>query len=90
MKKYAHLVHSVRKLNPGEAYMATKGLEFDCEPESFRGVVYQLAADKGGGWKGTATVIGRSVVYCFYRQTDYMRPNLPAYPLVVKLRGGSR
>jgi hypothetical protein len=90
MKKYAHLVHSVRKLSPGEAYIATKGSEFECEPESFRGVVYQLAAEKGGHWKGTASVIGKSVVYCFYKETDYMRPNLPAYPLVLKLRGGSR
>lgn len=87
MKKYAHLVHAVRKLKPGEAYIATKGADFECQPESFRGVVYQLATEKGGQWKGTASVVGHSVVYCFYKETDYMRPNLPAYPLVLKLRG---
>lgn len=86
--KYAHLVHSVRKLKAGEAYIATQGAEFTCQPESFATVVYALAAAKGGGWKGTATVIGRTVVYTFYRDQDYMRPNLPAYPLVLKLRGG--
>lgn len=87
MKKYAHLVHAVRKLNPGEAYVATKGADFECLPESFRGVVYQLAAEKGSGWRGTASVVGNSVVYTFYKNSDYMRPNLPAYPLVVKLKG---
>jgi hypothetical protein len=87
MKKYAHLVHAVRKLKPGEAYIAAKGSEFDCQPESFRGVVYQLAAIKGGGWKGTASVVGSSVIYCFYKDSDFMRPNLPAYPLVLKMKG---
>lgn len=87
MKKYAHLVHAVRKLKAGEAYVATQGADFQCQPESFRGVVYQLASEKGGGWRGTASVIGDSVVYTFYKNTDYMRPNLPAYPLVLRLKG---
>lgn len=85
--KYYHLIHNVRKLKPGEAYLATKGSEFTCNPESFRGVVYDLASTYGGGWVGTATVVGGSVVYAFYRREDYMRPNLPAYPIVKKLRG---
>jgi hypothetical protein len=87
VKKYAHLVHAVRKLKAGEAYIATKGEDFDCKPQSFQGVVYQLASEKGGGWKGTASVVGQSVIYTFYKDTDYMRPNLPAYPLVLKLKG---
>jgi hypothetical protein len=85
--KYRHLVHAVRKLKAGEAYIATKGVDFTCEPHSFTAVVYGLAGAKGNGWKGTVAVVGSSVVYTFYRDTDYMRPNLPAYPLVVKLRG---
>jgi hypothetical protein len=87
VKKYAHLVHAVRKLKAGEAYIAEKGHDFTCQPESFRHVVYQLAKIKGGGWKGTASVVNGSVIYTFYKDTDYMRPNLPAYPLVVKMRG---
>lgn len=85
--KYYHLIHGVRKLKPGEAYVATKGADFDCAPESFRGVVYDLALTKGGGWKGTSTVVGNLVIYAFYKETDYMRPNLPAYPIVLKHRG---
>lgn len=85
--KYHHLIHSVRKLKPGEAYLAQKGQDFDCQPESFRGVVYDLATTKGGGWVGTCTVFGAVVVYAFYKRDDYMRPNLPAYPIVKKLRG---
>jgi hypothetical protein len=85
--KYYPLMSAVRKLKPGEAYIATKGAEFDCQPESFRGVVYALAGEKGGGWKGTASVVGNSVIYTFYKDSDYMRPNLPAYPIVLKLKG---
>ena len=86
--KYYHLIHSVRKLKPGEAFLAQHGQDFTCQPESFRGVVYDLAATKGGGWVGTCTVVNGFVVYAFYKRGDYMRPNLPAYPLVLKLRGG--
>lgn len=85
--KYYYLMHNVKKLKAGEAFIATRKEEFDCEPNSFTSVVYQLAATKGGGWKGTVVVLGDSVVYAFYRDADYMRPNLPAYPLVRKLRG---
>jgi hypothetical protein len=85
--KYRYLMANVVKLKPGEAYIASHGEQFDCEPESFRGIVYMLAESKGGGWKGTVCVIGKNVVYAFYRDSDYMRPNLPAYPIVKKLRG---
>lgn len=87
MRKYSHLLVNVAKLEPGAAYIASKGDDFNCEPESFRGVVYQLAQKKGYGWHGTSCVIGRSVVYAFYKGTDYMKPNLSAYPIVKKLRG---
>lgn len=85
--KYYPMIHAVRKLKPGEAYVAQKGTDFDCAPESFRGVVYDLAQTKGGGWKGTSTIVGSLVIYAFYKETDYMRPNLPAYPIVLKHRG---
>lgn len=77
----------MRKLEPGHAFLAEKGQDFFCEPESFRQVVYDLAKTYGLGHKGTAVVIGKSVVYAFYQQSAYMRPNLPAYPIVKKLRG---
>jgi hypothetical protein len=85
--KYYHLIHNVRPLPRGAANMAIKGVDFTCEAESFRGIVYDLAVTKGGGWVGTCTIIGDTVVYAFFKRTDYMRPNLPAYPLVQKLRG---
>lgn len=85
--KYYHHVRGVRKLGAGEAFIATKGEHFTCQPESFRHIVYEAALTHGNGWRGTCTVIGKSVVYAFYRNSDYMRPNLPAYPLVKKLRG---
>jgi hypothetical protein len=84
--KYYHLVSAVRKLKPGEAMIASKGHDFSCEPSSFRSIVYRAATTKGSGWRGTVVVIGEEVVFAFYKEDDYMRPNLPAYPLVKKLR----
>lgn len=85
--KYYSLIHAVRKLAPGEAYVAEEMVDFTCQPESFRAVVYDLAKTKGKGWRGTSTVVGRFVIYAFYKETDYMRPNLPAYPIVLKYKG---
>lgn len=85
--KYAYLVKGVRKLGPGEAMLATQYDDFTCTPETFRSVLYQAATTKGGEWRATSVIIGTSVVFAFYKIGDYMRPNLPAYPLVKKLRG---
>lgn len=89
--KYRHLLGQVRKLKPGEVYVATKGVDFDCEPVSFQGVVYSLATTKGGDWRATTISVGdypAKVAYAFYKASDYMRPNLPACPIVKKFRGG--
>ena len=85
--KYRYLVNGVRKLEPGEAMIATKDHDFTCTPETFRSVLYQAAVTKGRDWHATSVIIGTSAVYAFYRTGDYLRPNLPAYPLVKKLRG---
>lgn len=96
--KYAYLLPQVRKLSPGEVYIATKGADFVCEPISFQSVVYALARLKGGGWRATTVVISRPpfrrqrqpeihVAYAFYKCSDYMRPNLAACPVVLKLKG---
>jgi hypothetical protein len=87
--KYQALGRNVAKLKAGQAYLAEAGVDFTCTPQSFAGVVYQLANAKGGDWKGTATVFGRYVVYAFYRGSDFMRPNLSAYPVVQRMRGES-
>ena len=85
--KYHYLTRAVRKLGAGEAYVAHYGDAFTCKPESFRGVLYDAATSRGGGWVATSTIVGNSVVYAFYKRSDYMRPNLTAYPIVKKLRG---
>lgn len=84
--KYAYLVKGVRKLKPGEALLATQYEEFTCTPESFRSILYQVAQTKGSHWRATSAVLGKSVIYAFYRSDDYMRPNLSAYPVVRKMR----
>lgn len=85
--KYDHLVRGVSKLKPGEAFFAQKGGTFTCQPESFRGMLYQVASAAGKDWRVTSVVLGDNVVWAFYKRGDYMRPNLPAYPVVKKLRG---
>jgi hypothetical protein len=86
--KYDPLRVNVTKLNAGEAYVATYPDDFTCKPESFQNVVHLLAAQKGNGWKATTVCIyPRTVVYAFFKNTDYMKPNLAAHPVVKKLRG---
>lgn len=85
--KYDHLLVNVKKLKGGEVFGALRGEDFDCEPVSFQGVVYQLAAKKGNGWKATTIVVKDLVFYGFYKNTDYWKPNLPACPVVKKWMG---
>lgn len=81
---YAFLLDQVGVLEPGEAYLATRGKHFTCEPNSFTNAVYRVAEQNG--YKATCAVFTREVVYAFYRSSDLMRPNLPAYPIVKKMR----
>lgn len=84
--KYDHLVRGVTKLKPGEAFFAQRGGTFDCQPRSFQSVLYQVARTAGRDWRVTVLVKGESVVWAFYKSNDYMRPNLPAYPVVKAMR----
>ena len=86
--KYARLVLGVRKLQKGQVYVATQGHDFTCLPESFRTVVHAAAASKTpGNWKATTSIVGRQVFFAYYEARDYMKPNMPAMPLVRKARG---
>lgn len=85
--KYDHLVRGVTRLKPGEAFFAQQGGMFTCSPESFRNVIYQVASTAGREWRVSTVIRGNTVVWAFYKTNDYMRPNLPAYPVVKKLRG---
>lgn len=87
-KKYRALLLGIQKLKPGEAFVAVRGADFDCLPESFRAALYRITQEKGGDWVVTTLVRGRKVVYAYYKKTDYMRPNLPAYPVVKAIEEG--
>jgi hypothetical protein len=87
--KYAWLLlHTETRLQPGRALRAQKGSEFQCEARSFANYVYAAAAYRGH--KATVMVFDNLdhpvVVYAFYKANDLMRPNLPAYPIVKKMR----
>lgn len=81
---YAWLLSQVRELEPGKAFEARRGQHYTCESQSFTQAVYAVAAQNG--YKATCSVFETSVVYCFYRADSYLRPNLPAYPVVKKMR----
>jgi hypothetical protein len=85
--RYYYLVTGIAKLPAGQAFTATQGEAFTCQPESFRNTLYQVASTVGKGWHVSATIIGTTVVWAFWKNTDLMRPNLRAYPVVKKLRG---
>lgn len=82
--RYKWVEGHVKDLEPGHAYLARRGTEYVCESRSFAGVVYATAREKG--WKATVVTGERWVVFAFYRPDSYMRPNLPAYPIVKKMR----
>lgn len=88
--KYAWLAGWVQKLKAGEALVASRSHtdtegSFTCTPQSFAGVVYAMAATKG--WKATVATTTSQVAFAFYKPNDYMKPNMPAYPVVKKMRG---
>lgn len=87
--KYGWLLGNVQRLEPGKAYRAQRGSEYQCLPETFRSYVY--AAAKERGFNASTCVIDDPVhpvvVYVFYRPHDLMRPNLAAYPIVKKMKG---
>jgi hypothetical protein len=85
--KYQYLVRGMTKLKPGEAFHAEKGHDFTCQPESFRNVLYQAASTAGHGWHVSAVIVGNTVVWACWKASDYMRPNLPAYPIVKRMKG---
>jgi len=85
--KYARLVLGVRKLQRGQVYVATKGHDFNCLPQSFQNVVHLVARSKEGNWKATTAIVGNQVFFAYYEARDYMKPNMPAMPLVRKARG---
>jgi hypothetical protein len=84
--KYSFLLPVVRKLDPGQAHLATRGQEFTCEVATFVSAVYAAAATKG--YKATVATFPDlgMVVFAFYLGADYLKPNLSAYPAVIKLR----
>lgn len=88
--KYGWLLGHVGPLEPGVAYRAQRGNEFQCQAKSFTSYVYAAAAEKG--YKATVAVFDHIkqpvVVFAFYRSTDLMRPNLAAYPIVKRMRKG--
>lgn len=82
--KYHYLLGWVKVLPPGQAHVALKGEQYTCASESFRNVVYQVARERN--LAATVSVFTSCVVFAFYKPTNLMRPNLPAYPVIRRMR----
>lgn len=74
-----------RELKPGVAFLAIQWVDFDCTPMSFASQMCTLARDHG--MRATCAVFTDRVVYVFYHPESFLRPNLPAYAVVKKMRG---
>jgi len=85
--QYSWLLKWGFQLKAGVAHQATRHVNYTCQPRSFANVVYQ--AGRARGLKATCAVFEEIgvVVFCFYRPDALTRPNLPAYPIVRKMRG---
>jgi hypothetical protein len=75
---------AARELKPGVAFQAFRGKDYECLSISFAGQVY--AAAYALGLKATCSVFEDCVVFAFYHPDAFMRPNMPAYPVVRKMR----
>jgi hypothetical protein len=82
--KYQWIKGQVKELEPGTAYLARREVEFLCLPGSFAQAVYRTAREKG--WRATVAIGDTWVAFTFYRPDSYLRPNMPAYPIVKKMR----
>lgn len=84
--KYATLFRKnvVHELDPGIAFIATKGKDFTCEPESFGSYVRAAAALRG--LSASVTVVGTHVIYAYFAADALWRPNFRNYPIVRKYR----
>lgn len=84
--KYASLLKKRADLQPGSAHLATRFVDFDCEPESFGSVLRAVAEQRG--LKVTVMVFETAVVYAFFDPNGYLMPYLKNYPVVKKMRRG--
>lgn len=81
---YQFLLGWVRDLEPGTAHQANLNEHFTCTPQSFAQVVYAVARQRG--YAATVATFEDCVVFSFYKPDAYLKPNLKAYPVVVKMR----
>jgi hypothetical protein len=79
---------SARPLEPGVAYEAIQQKHFTCTPAGFGSQMYTLA--RSIDLAATVSVFDDRVIFTFYDPTLPLRPNMPAYPVVKRLRKASR
>lgn len=86
--KYARVFAKsvIHEMEPGVAYMARPGREFTCQPASF--AAYVRAAAKARGLSASISILhSGEVIYTYFDDSGYMRPNMHNYPLLRKLKG---
>ena len=83
--KYRWLA-GLKVLKAGEAYLATRKGDYECQSRSFASTLYR-SAKKRDNVSVSVSVFQDCVVYTFWRTDNILRPNLKRYPIVLKMRG---
>lgn len=73
-----------KELPAGKAMMVTRFVDYKCDSRSFAGQVYTQA--RARNLKVTVTVFESFVLFAFFKANSLMKPNMPAYSQVKKVR----
>ena len=82
--RYYDLLKKKLDLKTGNAHLATRFVDYNCESASFVNVVRAVAEQRGV--KVTCATFENHVVYAFFDPNGYLMPYLKNYPVVKKMR----
>lgn len=83
--RYAKVVRQIEKeLKDGHAWEALIHRDFECTPHGFQSQLYALA--KAYGVKVSCASTSTRVIYRFYNANSPWKPNLAAFPVVMRAR----
>lgn len=83
--RYAKIVRQIdRELKDGAAFEALIYRDFECTPLGFMSQLYSLAS--AYGVKVSCASTSTRVIYRFYDPKSPWKPNLSAFPVVIRAR----
>lgn len=83
--RYSSVVKLIgRPIKDGRAYEAVRFVHFTCSPHGFMSQLYAMARDYDMGVSCAST--STRVIYRFYDKRGPWRPNMQAFPVVIKAK----